>query len=179
MGAERHSVTSPRTYSVLCVDDHAPGLKIRKMFLESFGYSVQTAASGPEAVELAAKTGFDVAVLDYRMPGMNGLELARALRQHFPALPLIVLSGITSELPGELSELASGSVVKGSHPGVLLEEIARVLGDRPRPQRKQAESGTAELLDRARRHVEESKRQVQRAQEATSRGRKAKTDRSA
>lgn len=177
MGGKRQAVPLPRTYAVLCVDDHAPGLKIRKLFLESFGYSVRTARSGPEALELATTDGFDAVILDYRMPGMNGLELARALRRHSPSLPLIVLSGYTSELPQELQELASGFVAKGSHPESLLAQLEKVLGARPRPRGQPLEISTPELLEQARRHVEESKRQVQRAQEATSRGRRPKPGR--
>ncbi len=164
-------------YVVLCVDDHSPGLKIRKTFLESFGYAVQTANSGPEALELAATNDFDAVVLDYRMPGMNGLEVARALRLHSPSLPLIVLSGYASDLPAELHELASGFVSKGSHPEVLLQQLEKVLGGRPVRKRQRTEISTAELVDHVRQHVEESKRQVQRVQEATSRGRKPKPSR--
>jgi two-component system, sensor histidine kinase and response regulator len=177
VGADRHSVSSLRTYRVLCVDDHASGLKIRKMFLESFGYSVQTARSGPEALEQVRNTDFDVVVLDYRMPEMNGLELARSLRQQCPSLPLIVLSGYASGLPRELHEIASGFVAKGSHPEALLEELARVMGARPRPKREREEVSTAELLDRSRHYVEESKRQVQKAHEVTSRARNVKPGR--
>ncbi len=177
MGVKRHSVSVPRTFAVLCVDDHGPGLKIRKTFLESFGYVVQIASSGPEALELAATNDFDAVVLDYRMPGMSGLELARALRQYSPSLPLIVLSGYTSQLPEGLQELVNGFVAKGSHPESLLAQLEKVLGDRPRQRRAPVETSTPELLEEAKRHVEEGKRQVQRAREATSRGRTPKPGR--
>lgn len=166
MGTKRQSVSSPRTYAVLCVDDHEAGLKIRKIFLESFGYSVTTAPSGPAALELAAQHPFDAVVLDYRMPGMNGLELAKSLREHFPALPLIVLSGYASELPTELHELASGFVPKGSHPQVLLTRLEEVLGGAPRKRAPRRDM--QEVLSRAQQHLEESKRQMERAKQVTS-----------
>ena len=177
MKSDRHSVSSPRTFRVLCVDDHAPGLKIRKMFLESFGYAAQTARTGEDALSLVRQNDFDAVVLDYRMPGMSGLELARALRLHSPSLPLIVLSGYASELPGELRELVNGYVAKGSHPESLLAQLEKVLGGRPRSRREPPEISIAELLDHARHHVKESKRQVQKAHEVTSRTRKAKPGR--
>ena len=167
-------MSSPQTFRVLCVDDHALGLKIRKLFLGSFGCTVETARSGLEALEQARQNGFDAVILDYRMPGMGGLELARALRQYFPSLPLIALSGYTSELPGELHQLVNGFVCKGSHPEKLLAELEKVLGGRPRPKREPSEISTPELLEQAKKHVEEGRRQVQRAHEATSRVRKPK-----
>lgn len=156
---------------VLCVDDHAPGLTIRKLFLESFGYAVETAESGPVALQKASQRDFDAVVLDYRMPGMNGLELGRTLRQRFPALPLIFLSGYAPDLSEEMHRLASSFVPKGSNPDVLLDKLAEVLGRAPRKTRAQA-LDPAEVLAKAQEHIEESKRQVQRAREATS-GRRA------
>jgi two-component system response regulator GlrR len=154
------------------VDDHAPGLTIRKLFLESFGYKVETAQSGVAALEMAGQRHFDVVVLDYRMPEMTGLELARMLRQRFPSLPLVVLSGYTSDIPAELKGLISGFVTKGSHPEVLLEVLAGVLGASPRNHPKRGEKTTAELLARAVEHVAESKRQIQRAHDMAERGRR-------
>ncbi len=169
MGDKRQSVPSPRTYGVLCVDDHVPGLKIRKIFLESFGYTVEVAESGPAALELAAKGRFDAAILDYRMPGMNGLELARALRQRCPALPLIVLSGYRAELPKELHGLVSGYVAKGSHPEALLRSLEKVLGGAPERRGRLGNADSDELLAQSQAQVTENKRQIRRALEATGR----------
>jgi CheY-like chemotaxis protein len=147
------------------VDDHAPGLKIRKIFLESFGYSVETAESGAAALKLLEKRPFDVVVLDYRMPQMTGLELAREIKQRFPALRLVVLSGCSVELPGELHTVVDGYVAKGSHPEILLQRLAEVLGAPPRRKRR-SPSQNADLLAQTQHHLEESKRQVQRAETA-------------
>lgn len=169
MGAKRHSVSSPRTHEVLCVDDHVPGLKIRKIFLESFGYSVQTAETGAAALESAAKRHFDVVVLDYRMPGMNGLELARALKERFPELPVILLSGYSAEMPKELDSLVNGSVTKGSHPEVLLQRLAEVLGQ-PAPKPREQGVSTAALAAKTREQLEEGRRLMKKASEMRSRG---------
>ncbi len=179
MGSKRQSVSSPRTYAVLCVDDHAPGLKIRKIFLESFGYTVEVAESGPAALELASKRHLDAAILDYRMPGMNGLELARALRQRFPVLPLIMLSGCGTELPRELHGLVSGYVAKGSHPEALLRTLAEVLGGVPERRGRLHNADVSELLTRSEQHLAASKRQAQRAQEGILRGKSGRRRRSA
>lgn len=164
MGPKRQSVSYPRTYAVLCVDDHAPGLNIRRMFLESFGYQVQTADSGEAALHLAAKHPFDAIILDYRMPGMDGLQLARALRQCCPQVPLIVLSGYVAEVPAELHGLISGFVTKGSDPKTLLKTLAEVTGGSP--ARKPPAKAPADLLTRSQQQLAESKQHVQRAREA-------------
>ncbi len=85
--------------TVLCVDDHRETLVIRRMLLEVAGYAVMTASSGAEALQLMEQAAVDAVVLDYRMPGMDGGELAARLRQMRPGLPLIMLSGYAAEIP--------------------------------------------------------------------------------
>jgi len=78
---------------LLCIDDNEDVLECEKSFLESFGYSVLTAASGSKGLELASKHSVDVVILDYFMPGMNGQEVAIEMRQLRPQAPIIMLSG--------------------------------------------------------------------------------------
>jgi DNA-binding NarL/FixJ family response regulator len=52
---------------------------------------------GAEAVRLAAEGHPDVVILDYDMPGMNGIEAARAIRENSPATPLILITAAASE----------------------------------------------------------------------------------
>ncbi|HYX69382.1 MAG TPA: response regulator [Terriglobales bacterium] len=146
------------------MDDHVAGLSVRKVFLESFGYSVQTAGSAQDALEMAAKSHFDVVVLDYRMPGMNGLELARVLRRRFPSLPMVLLTGYVLELPEELKGLVSGHVAKGSHPRELLEQLADVLGGSPPRRLKELATTAAAAIARSTRPVEDRKRLVKKKQ---------------
>lgn len=78
---------------ILLVDDNAHGLTARKMILMDHGYSVETALSGEEAWELFQKDRFDVVVTDYRMTGMDGLELIRLIRAAETPSRIILLSG--------------------------------------------------------------------------------------
>lgn len=80
MSAKENSVSAPRTYVVLCVDDHVAGLVTRKAFLEAFGYTVQTVTNGPAALALVRQIPPDVVLLDYRMPGMDGLQVAEQMK---------------------------------------------------------------------------------------------------
>ncbi len=78
---------------VLCIDDNEEVLECEKSFLESFGYTVLTAASGGKGLELASKHSVDVVILDYLMPEMNGQEVAIAMRRLKPLAPIILLTG--------------------------------------------------------------------------------------
>jgi CheY-like chemotaxis protein len=61
--------------------------------ISAFGYEAMVAHSGPAALELAEKKQFGIAIIDYRMPGMNGVELFRQLRMKRPDLAAIFLTG--------------------------------------------------------------------------------------
>ena len=57
---------------LLCIDRNEDVLECEKSFLESFGYTVLTAASGGRGLELASICPIDVVIVDYFMPEMNG-----------------------------------------------------------------------------------------------------------
>jgi CheY-like chemotaxis protein len=78
---------------LLCIDDNEDVLECEKSFLESFGYTVLTAATGSKGLELASMHSVDVVIVDYVMPEMNGHEVAIAMRRVRPQAPIIMLSG--------------------------------------------------------------------------------------
>ncbi len=80
---------------VLLVDDTATIRSIIEALLASVGCRVTTATNGKEAVQLLTQQHFDLLVTDIRMPVMDGLELTRAVWEHFSLvqLPIIGLSG--------------------------------------------------------------------------------------
>jgi len=69
---------------VLVVDDESDVRAVCKRGLSQLGYDVREAGSGAEAVALAAETPFDLVVLDFKMPGMDGLETFRAIKAQLP-----------------------------------------------------------------------------------------------
>ena len=80
--------------SVLCVDDDSAYLSLEKRFLEEPGVlTVTTALSAPEALKEMETNRFDAVVADYQMPGMDGIELLRAVRAANPSLPFILYTG--------------------------------------------------------------------------------------
>jgi two-component system KDP operon response regulator KdpE len=76
---------------VLVVDDEPQIRRALRVGLISHGYQVQVAASGEEALDLAASAPPDVVILDVAMPGLTGLEVCKELRQ-WSQVPIIILS---------------------------------------------------------------------------------------
>jgi CheY-like chemotaxis protein len=113
--------------TILCIDDEATGLMPRRLLLESAGHRVLEARSGLEGIELFQREKVDAVILDYWMSGMKGTTVASELKRINPAVPIIVLSGM-SDLPGEAAGLVDQWLVKGSHRAEqLLESISTLL----------------------------------------------------
>lgn len=81
-----------RRGSVLIVDDEKGMRHILKRLIADEGYTVETAESGAEALRLAERHPFDVAMVDVRMPGMDGMQLLEALPGHCPDIAVIMMT---------------------------------------------------------------------------------------
>jgi DNA-binding NtrC family response regulator len=78
---------------VLVVDDDDAVRNALRRVLEHRGYQVVVSSSGGEALSRLAAGGYDAMVSDVRMPGMSGLDLLRAVREHDRDLPVILVTG--------------------------------------------------------------------------------------
>ena len=78
---------------LLFIDDEQTFLKYIAKRLVLEGFAVKTTFSGEEGVAAAAQQMFDVAVVDLQMPGIDGIEVQRRLKELQPDLPCIVLTG--------------------------------------------------------------------------------------
>ena len=87
------------TESILIVDDEDTFRDVLEMSLKQLGYFVETASSGPEAIEKMEKLGmrFDLVLMDMLMPKMPGDEVFFKLREIQPDLKVLAMSGYTSE----------------------------------------------------------------------------------
>jgi len=72
----------PGVWRVLVVEDVPSQQKLLVTVLKKAGHIVATADNGVDAVELVQKEPFDIVLMDIQMPGMNGLDATRAIRQH-------------------------------------------------------------------------------------------------
>lgn len=111
---------------VLCVDDEAVGLKVRRILLERAGYRVLTASDGQAGIDVFKTHDVDAVVLDYSMPGMSGGEVARAMRQIKPDVPILLLSAYVG-LHDEVRSIVDIYMTKGEGAPALLERLSNLL----------------------------------------------------
>jgi CheY-like chemotaxis protein len=90
-------LTNPKC-SVLCVDDHRDTSEMLQMLLAEEDYEVHTAATMQEACHMAAKTQYDLYVLDKRLPDGTGMELCETLQKLTPSVPCIFYTGDAYEM---------------------------------------------------------------------------------
>lgn len=125
------TIPSSAPPNVLLVDDNRDGLLVRSSLLVEAGYSVVSARSGEEGLNLFISSNFDVVVTDYRMPQMNGVELIQKIRALKPAVPVILLSGFVDPLG--LTEATTGAdvvITKSSNEAAHLVRWVKRLANR-------------------------------------------------
>jgi nitrogen-specific signal transduction histidine kinase len=98
------------TETVLLVEDEEAILALGRRFIERLGYTILTANSPAEAMRQAEeyKGAIDLLVTDIVMPGMNGRELAERLRQRFPGLKCLFMSGYSADIIAKQGVLEEG-----------------------------------------------------------------------
>lgn len=86
---------------------------VLKIILESSGHAVTTAQSGHEAAEVAAKSTFNIAFIDVRLPDIDGLQLAARLKHLYACIKIIIISGYYSEDDLSIVEAVLATRVNG------------------------------------------------------------------
>lgn len=127
-------------YRILFVDDDASLRETSALILKTFGYEVRTAEDGFQALIELRFSLPDLIVTDLRMPNMNGFELLSIIRQRFPHIPVIAISGefVESE-PNCL--IADAFLQKGQYrPEQLAAKVVELIEHSPiRPQIRKPE----------------------------------------
>jgi CheY-like chemotaxis protein len=82
--------------NILVVDDEMDGCASMSDIFLDLGYTVDVAYDGPGALELSGGHQYRLALLDYKMPGMDGLELCRRLKNSQPSVVVILITAFSS-----------------------------------------------------------------------------------
>jgi two-component system alkaline phosphatase synthesis response regulator PhoP len=117
---------------VLVVDDDEKTVELVKLYLNRDGYRVITAYDGNDALKLARENQPDLIVLDLMLPGINGLEICRILREESD-VPIIMLTALTTD-DDRLKGLDIGAddyVTKPFSPRELAARVRAVLRRMP------------------------------------------------
>jgi CheY-like chemotaxis protein len=113
-------------YRILCVDDEVIGTRIRGEVLKECGYSV-ILYHCPLAVLRCDLSIFDLAILDFQMPGLNGRELFLRMRASGARFPIVLLAGCVDALSHEDRVLFARCIDKSAPVQQLLETVAEFL----------------------------------------------------
>ncbi len=122
-------VSRSATSRVLLVEDDSEMAKVVKTMLESTGLEVEHVDSGENAFDRATSTSFDLVVLDWNLPGMNGVELCKKLRKEksLSQMPILFLTGHAASTD-VVEAFAAGADDFVSKPFRAPELNARILG---------------------------------------------------
>jgi len=114
----------------LVVDDVADVTEMISLFLRHAGFNVVTADSATAALELAGSQSFDVIISDIGMPGMNGYQLAEALRElpDYRQVPMIAVTGYSmyDDRERALQSGFNAHLIKPIDPSALLDLITEL-----------------------------------------------------
>lgn len=117
--------STPSRQTILVVDDDPHILEVLEARLSSAQYTVLTAASGPEAVELLKRQPVALMISDVRMPGMGGMDLFGEVHALFPDLPVIFLTAYGT-IPDAVRAVKAGVVEYLTKPFEGRELLAKV-----------------------------------------------------
>ena len=125
----------PRPQSVLIVDDAAEIRELWRLWLTYWGFSVEEARNGAEAIEKAQAAPPDLVLMDLWMPVLDGLEATRRLKEDSRTshVPVLALSAQTLAPNAEAAAEAGATsfVPKPCDPDELLQHIRSALGGAP------------------------------------------------
>jgi CheY-like chemotaxis protein len=122
----RNSHTPAAVPSILCIDDDVRCLELRRVILERQGYRVLVCEDPSDALRQNLRA-FDLILLDYEMPHLNGSEVLIKLRTACAICPVILVSGCVTDLPWQTTRLFSACHEKGRPVDELLALVERFL----------------------------------------------------
>jgi CheY-like chemotaxis protein len=121
----RANLKTQNSCQILIVDDNPHMTSLLAETLEFFDYKGIPAKDGEEALHKLKEDRFDMVITDLRMPRMGGMDLLRTIKEEFPDLPVVVITGFSTEVSKDdaLSAHADDFLSKP----FKVDEIQRVL----------------------------------------------------
>ncbi len=113
--------------AILFVDDHEVLARLSCEILEMQGYRAVSAFNGEDALNKFNQEDFDILVTDFRMEGMNGVELARRVHEDHPEVPVIIVTGYG---PVDGGKDVAACLQKEDLFPALLEKIKMFIGEK-------------------------------------------------
>ena len=122
------STENVKELELLLVDDDPDSLASTSELLGMMGYKCHNALSAAEAIEIFKKHRFDAVLTDFKMPGANGLELIRKIKQYDSSVPTIIITAHSDrEMVREAGSLgAFGVLFKPVRTDILLDLLQSV-----------------------------------------------------
>lgn len=124
MTQSKHASAS-ECLSVLVVDDFEAIRESVRSILTCVGHRVTLASDATEATELISSMEFDAAIIDYEMPGTDGVVLLEKIQEKYPLLPVIVVSGALDT--SRVIRLANAGVFKVAQKPVDTKWLVKAL----------------------------------------------------
>lgn len=120
---------------ILLIEDNEQNRYLVTFLMQARGWEVVQAADGPAGLALAAETGPALILLDIQLPGMDGYEVARRLREN-PKLATVPLLAVTSyAMPGDrercLASGCNGYIEKPIDPEIFARQVEQFLESQP------------------------------------------------
>jgi DNA-binding NtrC family response regulator len=118
---------------ILVVDDDVIVIKSCRRILEAEGFEVSSVPGADQALEAIRTSDFDLFLIDVKMPKRDGMYLMREIKNNWPEIPTIVMSGYpTPETIAEMLRLgATRFIPKPFRPDELIKSIRQVLKNMP------------------------------------------------
>jgi DNA-binding NtrC family response regulator len=144
VGQRKEGVSTMEKRVLVVDDDQVVGQSFERV-LTNKGYRVDTALSGREAFEKYAGGDFDMVFTDLKMPGQDGLEVAKRLKEMNPWLPIVVVTGYGSQEAEEKAKTIGVAefLSKPLTPSMIEDVAARVIAAKPAAQQAKATEAAA------------------------------------
>jgi DNA-binding response OmpR family regulator len=118
--------------SIIVIDDQEEIRTSIEAILSDEGFLVETAKNGKEAINASKNTQFDLAIVDIKLPDIDGTELLRRLRDNQPKMATLIVTGQPSleNAIKSVNNRADGYLLKPFEPRTLIETIRKILAEK-------------------------------------------------